>query len=472
METILLFFNTLRWNDLVDIALNSYIIFRLYVMFRGTQAFHLLLGVLGVWLFQRFAVTLGLVVTSWVLQGVTAVLALIIIVVFRSEIKSVFQTKGLKAFLWYEPPQVSDSTLDEIAEAAFELSRKHIGALIVFPGREDVSEVAQGGIRWRGIVSKEMIKCIFWPGNPVHDGAAVVVADQVVRVGTILPLSQQSNIPSLYGTRHRAALGMSESTDAMILTVSEERGEITLARAGALSVISRRAQLIDQLTRHTGSGDVIQESRYKNSLRTALAALISVVFISGLWFSFTGGRETLVSLQVPLTFNDRKNGMEIVDTSVNVVRLHLAGSGALIRSIRPEQIQVGINLSRLSLGENQVIIEPGDITIPPGIKLERVEPSLVNIVMDKLISRKIPVQIDWNGRLNDQLIMTDAATEPEMVEVTGNSISLGAMQTVYTQPVPLNTIAKSDTQTVGLALDSQFSTPVTRVRVRYQVKHR
>lgn len=471
MENIVLFFKNLHGKDLFDIALNSYIIFRLYIMFRGTQAFQLLTGVLFLWLFQRFAVSLNLVVTSWVLQGVTAVLALIIIVVFRSEIKRVFQARDLKAFFWSIPTVTQSSSLEAIVEAVFEMSRKNIGALIVFPGKEDISEIIQGGLGWQGLISKEMIKSIFFPGNPVHDGAAIIEGHRVRRVGVILPLSQNGNIPSIYGTRHRAALGISESSDALAVTVSEERGEVTVARAGELKTISRKSALLDQLRNHQGFVDQSGAAR-SGSKRTILAAVLSVVFVSGLWFSFTGGRDTLISLEVPVTFKNRKSTMEIVQMSQNAVRVHLSGSGALITSIRPEQVQVNVSLENLVQGHNKITITPGDVSIPPGIILDRVEPGVVDIVMDQLVTKEIPVQIDWTGRLDERLILSEAVVEPPTVKISGLKVAVSKIATIYTQPLPLETIQQSGTQSVEIVSGTDFSPSVGQVKIRYRVRER
>ena len=101
------------------------------------------------------------------------------------------------------------------------MGKKRIGALMVFPGKEDLAEVIHGGIPWNGTLSQEMLLSIFWPKNPVHDGAIIVSAGQITEVGVLLPLSQRLDLPSFYGTRHRAAAGLAERTDALVIAVSE-----------------------------------------------------------------------------------------------------------------------------------------------------------------------------------------------------------------------------------------------------------
>ncbi len=220
MEKIFNFIYALRWQDIVDIILTSYILFRFYILFKGTNVFRILIGMTILWFFQRTAVFLGLIVTSWVVQGVAAVAALIIIVVFRNEIRSVLQARNLKSILWGFSSKTVTTTIEIMVESVYEMGLHRTGALLVFPGKDDLEEEVQRGISWKGVVSKEMIMSIFWPGNPVHDGAAILEGNQIREVGAILPLSHRDDLPSYYGTRHRAALGLAESSDALVIVVS------------------------------------------------------------------------------------------------------------------------------------------------------------------------------------------------------------------------------------------------------------
>ncbi len=171
MNSFYSFFIGVRWEDIADILLNSYILFRLYILFRETNVLRVLMGVTFLWFFQRVAVYMGLIVTSWAIQGITAVAALIIIVVFSNEIRSVLQARSIKSILWGRHRQNVSTPVEIIVESAYEMAQRRIGALMVFPGKDDLRADIQNGIIWNGLVSKEMIMSIFWHDNPVHDGA-------------------------------------------------------------------------------------------------------------------------------------------------------------------------------------------------------------------------------------------------------------------------------------------------------------
>jgi uncharacterized protein (TIGR00159 family) len=471
MNELLPFLSKIRWQDIVDITLNSYILFRLYILFRGTNVFRVLIGIALLWFFQRIAVSLGLIVTSWAIQGITAVAALIIIVVFRNEIRSVLQARNFKAILWGFSDKTLNTPVEIIVDTVYELARIHTGALIVFPGKEDLEEVVQGGIPWRGLVSKEMMTSIFWHDNPVHDGAAIIKGNQVTEVGVILPLSHREDLPSYYGTRHRAAAGLAETTDALVITVSEERGNVVLAQGSKMHVIGRKEELARRLREHVGV--TAEEWTYlrKGKLEIGTAALVSILFIAGVWFSFTRGLDTLVTLEIPIEYMNRDPEMEILHTSVNAVHLDLSGSGALIKSIRPGQVQVRLDLNKAVAGRNTFTIADENVALPPGVLLKRVKPSVIEVTVDVPKKKKLPVQVDWVGKLPDHLIITAAN-----LEVIGGKRRLEGVSTIYTEKVSLDSIRKTGTVTVNLMLDhaSIKIAPgsTDRVKVRYVAEQR
>jgi len=475
MNNFLSFFSSIRWQDIVDISLNSYILFRFYILFRGTNAFRVLIGIAFLWFFQRLAFSLGLIITSWAIQGITAVAALIIIVVFRNEIRSVLQAKNFKTILWGFSQKVITSPVEIIAESVFELARKHTGALIVFPANEDIEEVVQSGIPWRGVVSKEMIMSIFWHDNPVHDGAAIIHKDRITEVACILPLSHKNDLPSYYGTRHRAALGLSEATDAMVVVVSEERGAVSVAKKSEICSVNRKEDLERQLQEHLGERPKLQHDQRKEKLRIFSAALISFLFIVGVWFSFSRGLETLTNFETPVEYMNRISAVEIIDTSVNSVTLNLSGSGSLIKSMRPEQVKVKIDLGKAAVGKNSFVITDENVSLPPGILLKRVTPPVVDVTLGIPVVKEVPIQVDWAGKLPNQLMLEKVKIKPTRIALIGGRRILDRISIIYTEKIYLDNLYFSDTITVKLALSPSIKTAPGSsdvVTVDYVVKNK
>ena len=161
MDNFLFLILSLRWQDIVDIGLVSYILLRFYILFRGTNAFRVLIGMTVLWIFHQVAVSLGLVVTSRGGQWVVTLGAFIIIVIFRNEIRNVLLARNLKSILWDFSSKTAITAIETIVQSVHEMAQAKCGALIVLPGKEDLEEVVQGGIPWRGAISKEMILSIF-----------------------------------------------------------------------------------------------------------------------------------------------------------------------------------------------------------------------------------------------------------------------------------------------------------------------
>lgn len=452
MREIFTFITSIRWQDLVDILFNSYILFRVYVLFQGTNAFRVLVGVTSLWILQEVAASMGLILTSWVLRGITAAAAIIIIVVFRNEIRSALQARNLKTFLWGSPNQEQATPVEIIAESVYQMGRKRVGALIVVPGREDFSEIVHGGIPWNGNLSQEMLLSIFWPKNPVHDGAIIIQNNRVTEVGVLLPLSQRMDLPTFYGTRHRAAAGLAERTDALVIVVSEERGRVTVAKDQTIKPVAQPEELVQILNEHLNVFDQSAQQKKRERLRLTLAAVVSLIIVTGIWFGFTRSRDTFIALNVPIEYVNRPPNLEILNTSIDEVRLQLYGSSALIRSLQPGQVQVRIDLSKATEGRNSLPLTQENIVLPPGVFLNKVEPAAVEVMLDVPVTKELPVQVDWVGRLPENLLLKEVKVVPATVQVVGGSKILEQVQTIYTSPVKLDNLTKSGSLTATLVL--------------------
>ena len=241
-----LFFN-LRWQDALDIVLVAIIIYQIFLILRGTQAIWVLAGLFFLFLSYIGARYLELFTLEWLLDSVMKSFFLIIIILFQADIRRVLSRIGRRALA---PHGASEpQTMEEICEAAETLSNYRIGGLVILERQ----------VTWELLVS------IFWPHNPTHDGAVIIQGDRIVASGCLLPLTRSTTLDPTLGTRHRAAVGLTENTDALALVVSETNGQISLAQGGKIKQNLSRLQLRQELR------GLIEENEKKGSWFERLA---------------------------------------------------------------------------------------------------------------------------------------------------------------------------------------------------------
>lgn len=235
----------LRWQDVLDIILTAILIYQLLLLLRGTQGIQILAGILILLLAYWGARRLDLFTLEWFLDSFVKSLVLIIIILFQADIRRMLSRVGRQAVFHYgySEPQV----LEEISAAADSLAKQKIGALFILRRQGKLRDYLESGITLDAAVSRELLITLFWPKTPTHDGAAIISGDQILAAGCVLPLTQQSGLDKSLGTRHRAGIGVTENTDAVAIIVSEEKGQISLAREGKLLSNLSRTQLLHAL---------------------------------------------------------------------------------------------------------------------------------------------------------------------------------------------------------------------------------
>ena len=226
---------TASWSDLLDIALVSFLIYELLLLIRGTRAVQMALS--GGFLIGLFFLSewLQLETVNWVIRNLGAYVVVAIIVLFQSDIRRALAHFGrARVFRYFEGATSTDETLEELVTAATTLSARKIGAIMVVERQIGLRNYIEGGIPLDATVTYDLMASIFQPGSPLHDGAAIVQGDRVAAAACFLPLSVNPRVSRELGTRHRAAIGLTEENDAVAIVVSEETGIISLAIAGDL----------------------------------------------------------------------------------------------------------------------------------------------------------------------------------------------------------------------------------------------
>ncbi len=222
-----------RWQDLLDVLIVAYVIYRVALLIRGTRTMQMVLGMVIVGGAFVASQVLGLITLNWLLNNFLSSLFVILVVIFQADIRRALTRVGARSFFGRNPAAITAA--DEIATAAAWLSARRIGALIVIERDDGLAEIVESGRFLDSKVSPELLETIFMSGSPLHDGAVIVSGDTIMAAGCLLPLSQNPSVSLSLGTRHRAAIGMSEDSDAVVLVVSEEDGTISLARGGVLT---------------------------------------------------------------------------------------------------------------------------------------------------------------------------------------------------------------------------------------------
>lgn len=227
------FLKVISWKDLLDILSVSLFFYGILYFLRITKGFQIFKGLGLLAIFWLVAELLGLSTLSWVFEKLWTVGLFSLVVIFQPEIRKALSRLGQKTGVPVIKP-VGERVVDRVVRASSFLSERQIGGLIVIERSQSVDGVVEGCVLIDSLVSVELLITIFNPLSPLHDGAVVIRGDRVVYASCILPLSKSYKLPKKYGTRHRAALGISEETDALCVVVSEETGEISLAVDGKL----------------------------------------------------------------------------------------------------------------------------------------------------------------------------------------------------------------------------------------------
>ncbi len=224
-----------RWfNDTVDIALVYYIFYRLLLIIKGTRAFQMLIGIGLIVLALIASRALEFYTLDWLLHSFWSQIVLAGVILFQPEIRRALAQVGERRLFRSMSPVEGSKYVEETVKAAVSMANKRIGALIVLERDTDLTTIVEMGTELDAKVTKEILVSIFLPYSPIHDGAAIIRGGRIIAAGCFLPLTLSSNLSKALGTRHRAAVGLTEESDAIVVVVSEETGEISVVSNGSI----------------------------------------------------------------------------------------------------------------------------------------------------------------------------------------------------------------------------------------------
>ncbi|MEN6533228.1 MAG: diadenylate cyclase [Bryobacteraceae bacterium] len=371
-----------RWQSAFDFLVLAFVLYAVLRWAGQTRALRVILWIVGVHAASRLASWFDLIVTSWVLNAFSLLLLVILLFGFQPELRDALLRLDRMVRLGLQSTiQVFGTGNREIAAAAFRMASERLGALIVIARNDSPRELISGGVAVGAEITPELLLAIFRKESPLHDGAVIVEGNRIARAGAVLPLTQREIVPPEYGTRHRAAMGLAERTDALVVVVSEERGAVTLMNGKAMTPMTDVDTLAGILSEQRMRAPQAQPHKFSQALFGNLRYKFAALGIAGLvlGMSVLSTETTVRTLSVPVEFANVPPGMAISSQSTNHIEVQLRGGRWLMDSLDASALVARVDLRRADQGLQEVRIRPDSMNLPPGVIVDRVAPTAVSV---------------------------------------------------------------------------------------------
>ncbi|MGH7786791.1 MAG: diadenylate cyclase [Candidatus Binatia bacterium] len=385
----------LHLADGLDILLVTTFFYSAVALLRRTQARLVAGGILMLGALYLVARGLDLRLTTWLLQGFFAVFLIMLVVIFQEELRQLFERLAMWSLRRRtDPGPAPYEAAAVIARCAADFARRRIGALIVLAGRQPIERHLHGGVALNGKLSEPLLQSIFDPHSRGHDGAVIVDQDIVVRFAAQLPLSTNFQQLGGVGTRHGAALGLAERTDAFCLVVSEERGEIAVAHAGTLRTLYGSGALEGEL--RTFLAETFPSRRERRVLWSLvrenwLEKIATLALVIGLWYLFVpGSRPATMAFPLAVKVVNVPPGYALEGVDPPQITAFFTGQRRAFYLFDPSRIDVTVDATLAKYGRRTFPISEEQIRHPPELAVDDVRPEQVRISLRSMAEKGAP----------------------------------------------------------------------------------
>lgn len=382
-------FGSLRFVDLLDIALVTLLFWILIAWARDARARVALGGVVAIGALYLASAWLDLRLMTDLLQGFIAVAALILVVLFQDDLRRFFE--GITLWLVRNAtPRPPSDVLDELGSLCFSFAKHRVGALFVLPGREPLDRLLDGGQYLDGRVSEPLLRSLLDSGTPGHDGAIVVRGAQVTRFGVHLPLSTEWSEIGAGGTRHAAGLGLAERSDALTIIVSEERGEVSVACRGRLQRVADEAELRKRMDTFLSRTARRRREPWIQS-RLALArqnwreGALAVAVACALWIhSIPGGAMDRGLKAIPIAVTNLPEGYRVESIEPPSIDVEFEGRRRDLALAPTDEFEVVVDADLVNQGRRTFSVGEGHVAHPDSLRIVGLEPIKIRLNIESL----------------------------------------------------------------------------------------
>jgi uncharacterized protein (TIGR00159 family) len=385
---LLNFIPTPTWRDVVDILFLTLVAYQLYQWFRETRALRVLIGLVALGGIYSLAKLWGLFLTTWVFQILWQVLLILLLILFQSEIRQVLEKVSPLRYLRSRRREYRGTFAADLTGALFDLAAGKTGALVVLTRDDNPAQLIHVGQKVMAIPDPMLIKSIFNHHAPAHDGAVIISRDRLTHMGCILPLSESQDLPEHYGTRHRAALGLAEMTDAVCLVVSEERSEVTSVVGGEIKRWDDPESLQAQLKEWMGGPEIqvptLQRFLEEFFIQNWKRKLSAFALVSTCWLVLASHQEGNVFFSTTVHYTNLAAQFAVSQESTRKVDLALSGRQSQLNSIQREDVRVNVDLTRLTQGRHTISLSDKNVYLPAGIKVDSITPPKIEVILTRI----------------------------------------------------------------------------------------
>lgn len=397
LETIFSFLDELRGSfrvvDAVDILLVSTFLYAALLWFQRTASRGVLIGVAALAVVYFVARGLDMYLTSLAFQTTFAVLLFILVVVFQEDLRRLLERVSSLRSVRLGRATEQPLKFDALVESVFKLSANKTGALIVLKAKEPLTRHLQGGIPLNGQFSQPLLYSIFDSSTPGHDGAVVIDNHRITQFAAHLPISKNTTEIGGRGTRHSAALGLSERSDALTIVISEERGVVSVAEGGKLQEIPTAASLKRYLDDFQVNSLPVATLPLWNRIlvQHARIKILSLALAIVAWFSLAYDPHTVQRTFVfPIEYRNLAKHLEIANYTPSECRVTLSGFERDFRFLDPSSVKVGLDLAHASVGFQEISLSEKNIRLPANLLPYRIEPRTIRLELQTRIPKPAP----------------------------------------------------------------------------------
>ncbi len=439
---IFLLHELLTWQAILDIVIITTGLFFLYRTLVRLGTWKIVVGILAAFLVIALASILNLEGITWIFQNVSNVAVIALIVIFQPELRKVFE----KVVSLQKKRTIStdDTLIDTVSSTLWQLAKQKRGAIIVYPGREPVQEQLSGGHRLDAEPSSQLIMSIFDPHSPGHDGAMVIEDNKLASFGVRLPISLTSRLPEDYGTRHHAAMGLAERTDALVLVVSEERGVVSAFKDRNMQILDSTERIGAVIRDHNNRSGILDlELQSLLHRRTLIPVGVSLAIALVFWSTLITVNRQVVEKVFPLSLEyiPPADGLILVDEKTEELRVHLAGPKSEVDSFVMSKPTAVVDLSKMVEGKQRILITADNLHLPPKLTFLDSDPAQIEVNLASVTKKTIQVVPQLVGNLPANLKIKNVRVIPKEVQVMMPTLKKGEkLPSVATTPVYLNSI--------------------------------